>query len=47
MKRIYVDNAATTPVSETARRVMLETMDRAWGNPPPCIPPARWRQKFC
>ena len=33
MKRIYVDNAATTPVSETARRVMLETMDRAWGNP--------------
>ena len=31
MKRIYVDNA--TPVSETARRVMLETMDRAWGNP--------------
>lgn len=33
MNRIYADNAATTPVSETARRVYLETMDRAWGNP--------------
>ncbi len=33
MNRIYADNAATTPVSETARRVCLETMDRAWGNP--------------
>ena len=33
MRTIYVDNAATTPVSETARRVFLETMDTAWGNP--------------
>ena len=33
MKRIYADNAATTPVSPTARRVLLETMDQAWGNP--------------
>ncbi len=33
MRRIYADNAATTPVSPTARRVMLETMDAAWGNP--------------
>ena len=33
MNRIYVDNAATTPISDTARRVLLETMDRAWGNP--------------
>ena len=29
MNRIYVDNAATTPISDTARRVLLETMDRA------------------
>ena len=27
MNRIYVDNAATTPISDTARRVLLETMD--------------------
>lgn len=33
MKRIYADNAATTPVSPTARRVYMETMDQAWGNP--------------
>lgn len=33
MKRIYADNAATTPVSQTARRVYMETMDQAWGNP--------------
>lgn len=33
MRTIYVDNAATTRVSETARRVFLETMDTAWGNP--------------
>ena len=33
MNRIYADNAATTPISATARRVLLETMDRAWGNP--------------
>ncbi len=33
MKRIYVDNAATTRVTETARRVFLETMDNTWGNP--------------
>ena len=33
MKRIYADNAATTPVSPTARRVNMETMDQAWGNP--------------
>ncbi len=38
MNRIYVDNAATTPISDTARRVLLETMDRAWGNPPFCTP---------
>lgn len=33
MNRIYADNAATTPVSPTARRVYLETMDKTWGNP--------------
>ena len=33
MRTIYADNAATTRVSETARRVFLETMDTAWGNP--------------
>ena len=33
MRMIYADNAATTPVSATARRVFLETMDAAWGNP--------------
>lgn len=33
MKRIYVDNAATTRVTETARRAFLETMDNTWGNP--------------
>ena len=33
MKIIYVDNAATTPVSPTARQVLLETMDQVWGNP--------------
>lgn len=33
MKRIYADNAATTPVSPTARRVYMETMDQSWGNP--------------
>ena len=33
MRTIYADNAATTPVSEAARRVFLETMDTAWGNP--------------
>ena len=38
MNRIYVDNAATTPISDTARRVLLETMDRAWGNPPLSTP---------
>ena len=30
---IYADHAATTKTSETAKRVMLETMDRFWGNP--------------
>ncbi len=33
MKRIYVDNAATTRVTDTARRVFIETMDSTWGNP--------------
>ena len=33
MKRIYVDNAATTPVSPVARQAYLEAMDRTWGNP--------------
>ncbi|HIR64681.1 MAG TPA: cysteine desulfurase [Candidatus Faecousia faecigallinarum] len=33
MKIIYADNAATTPVSPTARQVLLETMDQVWGNP--------------
>lgn len=33
MRTIYADNAATTPISPTARRVLLETMDTAWGNP--------------
>ena len=33
MRIIYADNAATTPVSPTARQVFLETMDRFWGNP--------------
>ena len=31
--RIYADNAATTQTSELARRVMVDTMDRYWGNP--------------
>ncbi len=30
---IYMDNAATTPMSETAKRVFLDTADRFWGNP--------------
>ena len=46
MNRIYVDNAATTPISDTARRVLLETMDRAWGNPSSCTPSARRPRKY-
>ncbi len=30
---IYADHAATTKTSETAKRVMMETMDQFWGNP--------------
>lgn len=30
---IYADHAATTKTGETAKRVMMETMDRFWGNP--------------
>ena len=30
---IYADNAATTRVSETARRAMLAAMEDTWGNP--------------
>jgi len=32
MKRIYADNAATTPMSETAVKVMVETMENVYGN---------------
>ncbi len=30
---IYADNAATTKMSETAKKTMLSVMDEAWGNP--------------
>ena len=30
---IYADNAATTPMSEGARRAMSDAMERLWGNP--------------
>lgn len=30
---IYVDNAATTRISEAAKKAMLEAMDTVWGNP--------------
>lgn len=30
---IYADNAATTRMSETAKRVMTEMLDGVWGNP--------------
>ena len=33
MKRIYADNAATTPVSETAIREMVRCMREVYGNP--------------
>ena len=32
MKRIYADNAATTPMSEAAKRAMIETMENCYGN---------------
>ncbi len=30
---VYADNAATTPMSETAQNAMIEAMKNAWGNP--------------
>ncbi len=30
---VYADNAATTKMSETAKRAMCECMDSVWGNP--------------
>ena len=30
---IYADNAATTCVSEAARRAMMAAMETTWGNP--------------
>lgn len=30
---IYADNAATTRISEAAKKSMIETMDSVWGNP--------------
>ena len=32
MNRIYADNAATTPMSETAKKIMIETMENNFGN---------------
>ena len=32
MKKIYADNAATTPMSETAKKTMIETMENCFGN---------------
>ena len=38
---IYADNAATTRVSEAARRAMMAAMETTWGNPSSlCIPSA-------
>jgi cysteine desulfurase len=31
--KVYADNAATTKMSETAKRAMCECMDSVWGNP--------------
>ncbi len=33
MKRIYLDNAATTPIGEKARQEMKRVMDEVFGNP--------------
>ena len=33
MTTIYVDNAATTKTSRTAREAMLPYMDKIYGNP--------------
>ena len=30
---IYADNAATTKMSDTAKRAFIQTLDSAWGNP--------------
>lgn len=30
---IYLDNSATTPICENAKKKMLQTMDDCWGNP--------------
>jgi cysteine desulfurase len=30
---VYADNAATTPMSETAKKVMTDAMEQIWGNP--------------
>ena len=32
MKKIYADNAATTPMSETAKKVMVDIMENNFGN---------------
>jgi len=32
MKRIYADNAATTQMSETAKKVMIDVMENCYGN---------------
>ena len=32
MNKIYADNAATTPMSDTAKKTMIETMENCFGN---------------
>ena len=32
MEKIYADNAATTKMSETAKKAMTDTMENCWGN---------------
>ena len=33
MKRVYLDNAATTPMLDEVKKVMIHTMDETFGNP--------------
>ena len=30
---VYADNAATTKMSQTAQKTMIDAMERVWGNP--------------
>ena len=32
-KMIYLDNAATTPMSDTAKKALFDAVDKFWGNP--------------